>query len=101
MKDRFRPFLQELLTLHWQGSRLITLGNEAFQWFRAYAVDAESWDAFWKRPDRYEAEMGDLAIPFQNQRKFLTLMPLPHPSPLNQRWYGQFPSLLDKRLAHS
>ncbi len=25
-------------------------------------------------------------------------MPLPHPSPLNQRWYKQFPDLLARRL---
>jgi uracil-DNA glycosylase len=25
-------------------------------------------------------------------------MPLPHPSPLNQRWYKQFPALLARRL---
>ncbi len=99
VKERFRPFLEELLTVHWQGSRLITLGNEAFQWFASYAVDAESWDAFWKRPDRYEAEI-PCAIIFEDVRKALTLMPLPHPSPLNQRWYGQFPGLLDQRLAH-
>jgi hypothetical protein len=23
---------------------------------------------------------------------------LPHPSPLNQRWYGEFPELIRKRL---
>jgi len=28
----------------------------------------------------------------------VTLLPLPHPSPLNQRYYALFPDLLQKRL---
>ena len=32
-------------------------------------------------------------------QKPLTIAPLPHPSPLNQRWYPLFPGLLAARLA--
>ena len=98
VKERFRPFLAELLATHWRGDRLITLGNEAFHWFAPYADPADGWDAFWKRDDRYEAEIA-CALVSQDARKTLTILPLPHPSPLNRRWYGRFPRLLDQRLA--
>ena len=43
VKERFRPFLCELLAVHWRGGEdLITLGTEAFQWFKPYMKDSES-----------------------------------------------------------
>ena len=36
VRRRFRPFLERLLTRHWQGQHLITLGSEAFGWFEPY-----------------------------------------------------------------
>ncbi|MCL1467366.1 uracil-DNA glycosylase family protein [Argonema galeatum] len=102
VKKRFRPFLERLLVMNWQGDRIITLGNEAFKWFYPYAgkgVAAE----FFERPDRYTAslpvtlqakdELGNL------HQRLVTLMPLPHPSPLNQQYYAQFPQLLQQRLS--
>jgi uracil-DNA glycosylase len=101
VKERFRPFLAELLAAHWQGNRVITLGTEAFQWFAPYA-DAAAVADFWSRDDRYEASL-ECVLSASPQggppRKVLTLLPLPHPSPLNQRWYKQFPGLLARRLA--
>jgi len=99
VKERFRPLLAEFLVAHWTGGNtVITLGNEAFQWF---TPSLESPEVFWSRDDRYEATIscvltantGDGVV-----RKALTLMPLPHPSPLNARWYPLFPGLLAKRL---
>jgi uracil-DNA glycosylase len=98
VKERFRPYLAELLTMHWEAKRLITLGNEAFQWFAPYEESRGDWEAFWKRADRYEAVIA-CTIVSNDARKILTIMPLPHPSPLNQRWYARFPGLLDQRLA--
>lgn len=101
VKERFRPFVAELLAIHWQGNHVITLGNEAFHWFLPY-TEPDAFEAFWKRDDRYEAEIEcvlrstDKNGPVQ---KTLVIMPLPHPSPLNARWYKQFPELLAKRLA--
>ncbi len=40
VRKRFRPFLAELLAVHWNGGRVITLGTEAFQWFAPYAEPA-------------------------------------------------------------
>jgi uracil-DNA glycosylase len=99
VKERFRPFVAALLGRHWKGHRVITLGTEAFQWFAPYA-DAEAFQTFWKRDDRYESEIdcqlvGSAPVSFH---KRLTLLPLPHPSPLNQKWYSQFPALLARRL---
>jgi uracil-DNA glycosylase len=101
VRERFRPFLAELLGIHWNGDRVVTLGTEAFHWFLPYADPAE-FEAFGRRDDRYEAEFPcTLTIDAKDAmiRKPLTLMPLPHPSPLNQRWYKQFPTLLAGRLA--
>ena len=59
-------------------------------------------DAFWEREDRYEGELPIIIaadVGGKEVRKALTLGPLPHPSPLNQRWYARFPELLAARLA--
>jgi uracil-DNA glycosylase len=104
VKERFRPFLAELLVDHWQGGdRVITLGTEAFQWFAPYSLDPAAFEAFWKRDDRYESSIPCTVVAGNDQSKSprsrtLTVMPLPHPSPLNQRWYRLFPDLLDRRL---
>lgn len=102
VKERFRPFVAELIGAHWRGDRVITLGTEAFQWFGPY-TSAGRMDEFWSRPDRYEAELPEIVLEVQTLegsiRKAVTLLPLPHPSPLNQRWYGLFPALLRNRLA--
>ena len=102
IKERFRPFVAELLAAHWTGGdRVITLGTEAFQWFAPYAADPDAFAAFWRREDRYDAEIGVtlVAAPAGAAvEKPLTLLPLPHPSPLNQRWYKQFPDLPTRRL---
>lgn len=101
VKERFRPFVAELLVVHWKGNRVLSLGTEAFQWFARYA-DPDEVAALWAREDRYEsaelrcevtAEVGG-----KTRTKTVHLAPLPHPSPLNQRWYGQFPALILKRL---
>jgi uracil-DNA glycosylase len=100
VKERFRPFLAELLATHWQGNHVITLGTEAFQWFLPY-MDAKAFAEFWSRDDRYAAEVAcDLTLDRTHDpiQKRLVLLPLPHPSPLNQRWYKKFPELLAKRL---
>ena len=101
VKARFRPFVAELLAGFWEGDRVICLGNEAFNWFAPYAERGAA-EAFWTREDRYEADLpcvieanhGGKTI-----RKAIVLAPLPHPSPLNARWYGRFPAMLDARLA--
>ncbi len=101
VKERFRPFLTQLLAEHWQGDRVLTLGTESFQWFAPYADD-DAFAAFWKREDRYEADLACVLTCETDDdpvQKPLTLSPLPHPSPLNQRWYPLFPGLLAKRLA--
>lgn len=103
VKERFRPFVAELLAIHWTGgSHVVTLGNEAFAWFAPFFSDPGAFEAFWNRADRYEAEVectvtDPVARPAT--RKTLVLMPLPHPSPLNARWYRKFPGLLERRLA--
>ncbi len=100
VKERFRPFIIELLACHWRGDTIVTMGTEAFNWFKPYA-EKGSLDAFWKRPDRFEA-----ALPItltaecdgELMRRDVLLAPLPHPSPLNRTYLVLFPTLLEKRL---
>ncbi|WP_231636810.1 MULTISPECIES: uracil-DNA glycosylase family protein [Planktothricoides] len=101
VKKRFRPFLEQLLVEHWQGDRIITLGNEAFEWFTPYGKKGEL-SEFFCIGDRYTASI-EVTLPATNHAsitrpKIVTLMPLPHPSPLNQKYYAQFPQLLAERL---
>ena len=102
VKKRFRPFLERLLVLHWQGDKIITLGNEAFNWFAPYGVKGEL-KQFFEASDRYSAS---IQVTLQAKdtegnlhQRPVTLLPLPHPSPLNQKYYAQFPQLLQQRLA--
>lgn len=100
VKERFRPLMARLLLCYWQGSVVITLGTEAFNWFAPYGEPGAA-AAFWKRDDKYEAEFECVlraecgGAPTERP---LTVCPLPHPSPLNQRWVALFPELLDRRL---
>lgn len=100
VKERFRPFVERLLGSHWHGGVVITLGTEAFAWFAPYAATGAA-EALWARDDRYESELPVVLTAEDGERSVrrgLTICPLPHPSPLNQRWVGLFPELLRKRL---
>ncbi len=102
VRERFRPFLLELLITQWRGDRVLTLGTEAFDWFSPYLPEGEG-AALWEREDRYEAELeATLTVLPPGEKvartKRVILCPLPHPSPLNQRWYARFPDLLAGRL---
>ncbi|MFB2936064.1 uracil-DNA glycosylase family protein [Aerosakkonemataceae cyanobacterium BLCC-F154] len=101
VKKRFRPFIERLLVLHWQGDKLITLGNEAFNWFTPYSEKGVLQE-FFQRSDRYSNSI-EVTVTAKDStenlhKKSVTLMPLPHPSPLNQKYYSQFPQLLQERL---
>ncbi|MDJ0567852.1 MAG: uracil-DNA glycosylase family protein [Pleurocapsa sp. MO_192.B19] len=102
VKKRFRPFLEQLFVFHWQGNQIITLGTEAFKWFAPYGAKGEV-DSFYRSSDRFSAQLtvnlsatDDLSV---THNKTITLLPLPHPSPLNQKYYRAFPGMLQKRLA--
>jgi len=101
VKERFRPYIAEFLGEFWKGHSIMTLGTEAFQWFEPYA-DSQQFSEFWQRDDRYEAEFRctlTASVAGKSIQKPIVLMPLPHPSPLNRRWYAKFPELLKKRLS--
>src|SRR5262249_32402300 len=98
VRERFRPFLAELLTCHWKGEYVITLGTEAFRWFAPYAP-AGVVMAFCERPDRFEAEVEcEVTTVCGTHRRTVNVAPLPHPSPLNQAYLALFPGLLESRL---
>ena len=102
VKERFRPFVERLLVFHWQGNQIITLGTEAFKWYAPYREKGEV-DKYFKRSDRFEEklivnltatdELGN------SKQKSVALLPLPHPSPLNQKYYAIFPKMLRYRLS--
>jgi uracil-DNA glycosylase len=101
VKERFRPFIERLLVIHWQGNQIITLGTEAFKWFAPYGAKGEV-NKFFLKSDRFTSKLqvtlkatDDEGMQYQRQ---VSLLPLPHPSPLNQQWYPLFPQLLQDRL---
>jgi uracil-DNA glycosylase len=101
VKNRFRPFIETLLVIHWQGNQIITLGTEAFKWFIPYGDKGEV-NEFFQQNDRYENKLpvtlcATDTLGVQHRRQ-VTLLPLPHPSPLNQKYYAKFPEMLQKRL---
>ena len=104
VKKRFRPFIERLLVFHWQGNQVITLGTEAFKWFSPYAGKGEL-DEFFRQQDdiRYvdkiTVNLTATDDSGMTHTKAIALLPLPHPSPLNQKYYAVFPNMLQKRLA--
>lgn len=101
VKERFRPFIEKLLVFHWQGNQVITLGTEAFKWFTPYGAKGEV-NRFYVREDRFTSKLPILLTAsdefgMKHQRS-VTLLPLPHPSPLNQQYYDLFPQMLQERL---
>lgn len=103
VKKRFRPFLEQLFVFHWQGNQFITLGTEAFKWFSPYAAKGELDKFFAQDERRYEDKLMVKLTARDNSgmthTKAITLLPLPHPSPLNQKYYAAFPKMLQQRLA--
>ncbi|MHB1556544.1 MAG: uracil-DNA glycosylase family protein [Isosphaeraceae bacterium] len=101
IRRRFRPFVERLLADHWTGRHLITLGTEAFGWFAPY-IDADLLAERGKGDVRFESSFPCL-LPTHGgtdgHPRAMTVFPLPHPSPLNRRWYDRFPSMLADRLA--
>jgi uracil-DNA glycosylase len=101
VKRRFQPLVAALLTRQWDGDRVLTLGREAFLWFgigQSREVRG-ALEAFWSREDRFSAtHETELTLETGESKRFV-LAPLPHPSPLNQRWFKRFPELLAQRLA--
>jgi len=97
VRARFRPFVAELLARFWSGSQVITLGTEAFRWFEPYA-EGGAFPASAATDARFdEAYPCRLALPGLDPKEIL-VRPLPHPSPLNRRWYSRFPEMLARRL---
>ncbi|MDX3905063.1 MAG: uracil-DNA glycosylase family protein [Pigmentiphaga sp.] len=99
VRQRFQPLIADILCRQWEGSHIVTLGNEAFEWFAMglQGDELQALHAFWRREDKYEAS---LAVPLRREGRARTvhLHPLPHPSPANARWRPHFPRLLQARL---
>jgi uracil-DNA glycosylase len=101
VKERFRPYIEQLLVLHWRGDHVITLGTEAFKWFAPYGKKGEV-NRFFQREDRYNGKLRVVLTATDDAGRALEkpafLLPLPHPSPLNQQYYPLFPGMLRERL---
>jgi uracil-DNA glycosylase len=101
VRERFRPFLERLLVAHWKGQSVITLGTQAFAWFTPYGDEAEFRTAG-AAEIRFQ-KVFRCKLPGHNDKgvskaKFVMVYPLPHPSPLNRRWFSRFPEMLAERL---
>lgn len=92
--------MARLLLESWQGRDLITLGREAFFWFgigQPREVRRRLED-FWRGAERFGAHLEVGLQSAAGAARTFRLYPLPHPSPLNRRWFARFPGLLKARL---
>lgn len=94
VRNRFRPFIERFLLTHWRGSWIIPLGTEALEWFSPYDPGLAP---FLKDPNRFAATFS-ISLEARGQTRRFTLAPLPHPSPLNQKYYSLFPEMLERRM---
>ena len=90
--DRFRPFVERLLSEIWSGQRIIALGQTAFLWFAPYAPPGAAKDAWADHERRF-----DVTLRLEIAGRAINLCCVPHPSPLSP-FKAQFPELLAKRL---
>jgi uracil-DNA glycosylase len=99
VRRRFRPFLELLLIEHWSGERVITLGAQAFEWFQPYG-DKAAFEKDGASESRFKTVFHCKLSSMigTSHDKIVTVYPLPHPSPLNRRWFSRFPSMLAERL---
>lgn len=99
-KTRFRPYIEQLLVLAWEGRNIIPMGEGAFKWFAPYAPPRDV-VAFWDDRDRRFTETMDVTITAmmdgEPTEKTFTLAPVPHPSPRSP-FMMEFPDLLEARL---
>lgn len=94
VRRSFRAPIASLVAEYWSGHDLITLGNNAFFWFGLDDRDTMTrLTEYWQRPDRYESR-----IEVYVGGKHINLYPLPHPSPLNARYFREFPRMMRARL---
>lgn len=105
VKERFRPYVLQLLMCFWSGHNIITLGNEAFHWFKPYS-HAEELRAYGQSDERFSRVFHCHLKPAEDapgqiRSKDVNVFPLPHPSPLNRRWRSRFPAMLADRLAEA
>jgi uracil-DNA glycosylase len=103
VKNRFRPFMEQFFVLYWQGNQVITLGTEAFKWFQNYSTK-EEFNTFWEQGDRRYQKSLQITLTATDEegkihKKPLSIFPLPHPSPLNQKYYTRFPAMLKYTLS--
>ncbi len=97
VRRRFRPFLARLLADFWRGGHLITLGTEAFQWFEPYGQPDE-FSGLGRTDARFDSVFSCQIPAASGSTRKVLVHPLPHPSPLNRRWYSRFPEMLANRL---
>jgi uracil-DNA glycosylase len=92
-RERFRPFVERLLADLWTGDQVLALGQHAFLWFAPYAGPGEVAAVWADREGRFQAQ-----VPIRIRGRSLTLLPVPHPSPLSP-FKAEFATLLAGRIA--
>ena len=100
VKKKFQPVVASVLLHAWSGTRVITLGREAFFWFAIgkNRQEKQAFKDFWQTQDRFQSFFETTLTSPDGASRHIELCPLPHPSPLNATWYKRFPDLLRARL---
>lgn len=93
VRERFRPFVERVLTEHFAGDLVIPLGQNAVLWFEPYAPPGTLKELWADRTHRFRREV-EVAIRGRSFR----VAPVPHPSPLSP-FKAEFAARLAERLA--
>ena len=101
IRERFRPFLERLLVNHWTGAEYHHTGHASLRVVHALTarkLNSEPPEAARRDLRRLSLELCVLTTTILPRSKIVMVYPLPHPSPLNRRWFSRFPSMLAARL---
>lgn len=90
--ERFRPFVERILTEHFAGDRIVPLGHRAVLWFTPYAAAGAAKELWEDRERRFHR-----SLPVEIRGKRFAVTPVPHPSPLSP-FKAEFAERLAERL---
>jgi uracil-DNA glycosylase len=98
VRQAFRPWIADLLVHAWRGHHVVALGKEALRWFAVDDATAARIAEHEARADAFEAALEVEVFAPDGASRWLTVHPMPHPSPLNVAWSARFPGLFSALL---
>jgi uracil-DNA glycosylase len=99
VRAQFHPVMAHVLA-RWRGADVVTLGNEAFAWFKLGQARPvrDVLRAFWSQGDARYSRSIEVTLDLAGRERTVRLHPLPHPSRANAVWCARFPALWRARV---